>query len=142
MNNTLYHIPRDAGKAFSLMLSDNATPSEAAELYGQVLWHWGGSPAEGFLNVMKDKAFEIYPEAEEYWKSTGANTDSGVSVFSHAVGETISSVSKDDSWKETYSIYDNGVAEGFVGAVKDIGSFGVDKANELINNIGLHSIFR
>ena len=138
--NVLYNIPRDMGEAFHMMLADDTTTADAAELYEKVLWHTGGSLGEGSANLITKTAFEIYPEAEEYWKSKGANTDSGASVLNHAFSETMSSLTGDKSWEETAGVYDNGVAEGMVGMIKDIGSFGVDKAKELFNGLGFHSV--
>ena len=142
INSTLYHIPRDLGKAYSLMLSDDTTVGDAAKLYGEVLWHWGGAPLEGALNQATKISSELYPEGIEYLESLGADPNNGASLVSHSFGSVIAEFTKDDSWNETYSIFDKGMGKGLMDAFEDIGSYGVDKANELIDNIGLHSIFK
>ena len=134
----VHNISNDYKELYQMISSGDVTPDKAANLFAKHVWHGVGSLAEGNANVMKEYAFKI-PGLEDYYKSIGANTDSGTSVLSHSVGQTISTITGDDSWNETYSIYDNGVGEGMVNALKDIGSFGIDKAKEIFAGIGFHA---
>ena len=142
INGALYHIPRDLGKAYSLMLSDDTTTGDAIKLFGEVGWHWGGAPFEGALNYAKDVGSELYPEGIEDLESLGADPNNGASLFSHLTGSVIADLTKDDSWNESFSVFDEGMGKGLMDSFEDIGSFGVDKINELVENVGLHSIFK
>lgn len=139
ISSVLYHIPRDIGDIYHSVLQDDTTTHDAANLFKQVLWHWGGAPLEGALNQAIEEAPD---ETIDYLQNQGANPNSGVSILSHAIGGLLSEITNDDSWREAYSIFDKDMGKGLVEAFDDIAGSGADNANELMDNIGLHSIFK
>lgn len=142
VESVLYHIPRDIGDVFHAVLQDDTTSGDAAKLFGQVLWHYGGAPLEGGFNLGADIAKGLFPGTVAELESTGANPDSGISLAGHAIGKYLSEELDDNSYLEAYSMFDNDMGKAVMDAFEDIGNYGSEKFNEFIDNVGLHSVLK
>lgn len=145
VESALYHIPRDVGDIFHAVLQDDTTPKDAAKLFGQVLWHYGGAPLEGSFNLVAGAAKELAPGTVADLESQGANPDSGVSLAAHAVGDLYATIYNDgdeESWHEAYSMFDKDFGKGLMDFFEDFGDYSSEKLVDGIENLASHSIFK